>query len=214
MEYLVQDIVKAVRVALDENKSSESLIKEADIDTLTLDEIIESKIVDAATVITLSAPNYLLDGGKPFGESIVWQSHVGCGAGHIYLPEDFLRLVSFQMSDWSYPVTIAITDTDPAYQMQFSRFAGIKGNPQKPVVAIISQAGGKVLQFFSCTQGEGVYVKQASYIAVPKIHEDKIDLSERLRSAVVYYAAHLVASSLNDANTATTMLNISKELLQ
>lgn len=214
MEYGVEKIIQSVKIALDENKVSEALIEEADVDTLTLNEIIESKIVDAVKTITLDAPNYLLEGGIPFGESIGWQSSVGYGAGYIFLPEDFLRLVSFQMSDWSYAITEPISATHPSYQMQFSRIAGIKGNPQKPVVAIVTQTGGQVLQFFSCTAGDSVYIKQASYIPMPTIKDGTIDICERLRSAVIYYAAHLVAMSLNDANAASAMLNISKELLQ
>jgi hypothetical protein len=166
------------------------------------------------TVVTLTAPNYMLESGKTFGDSIGWQSSVGYGAGYIFMPEDFLRLVSFQMSDWSYAVTKPITADHPSYKMQFSRVAGIKGNPQKPVVAIVTQTGGQVLQFFSCTAGDSVYIKQASYIPMPTIKNGTIDICERLRSAVIYYAAHLVALSLNDANAASAMLNISKELLQ
>lgn len=217
-EFGVEDIIKSVRVALDENKVSEALIAEADIDTLTLNEIIKSKIEDAARTISLMAPNHLLAGGDPFGDAITWQSSVGYGAGSIVLPEDFLRLVCFQMSDWSYAVTDAISADHPYYKMQFSRHAGIKGNPQKPVVAIVTQTVGRVLQFFSCTAGDSIYIKQASYIPMPSITEvdgyETIRFCELLHPSIVYYAAHLVALSLKDMDAATTMLNLSKEFLQ
>lgn len=213
--YLIEDIVKDVKVALDENKTSEALIAENDIDTLTLNEIIKSKIVDAAKTIILDAPHYMLDKGEPLEENIGWVSSIGYGQGNIILPEDFLRLVSFQMSDWSYPVTEPITDTHPAYAMQFSRFAGIKGNPQKPVVAIVrQQCDGLVLQFFSCTAGKDTFIKQASYIPMPKIETDSIELCQRLYPATVYYIAYLVLLSIKEGEAATIMINISKNLLR
>lgn len=214
MVYSVEDIKRDVRIALDQNNSSDALIETGDIDTLTLEEIIESKIEDAAKVVTLDAPNYMLESGELFGKSIGWQGNVGYGAGYIFLPEDFLRLVSFQMSDWSYAVTEPITANHPLYKVQFSRFSGVRGNPQNPVVAIVTQIGGQVLQFFSCAIGESVYVKQASYIPIPKIKDGEIDICERLRPSVIYHTAYLVALSINDANTASAMLNISKELLR
>ena len=214
MKYGVQDIVQSVKIALDENKVSEALIEEADVDTLTLNEIIKSKIVDAVKTVVLDAPHYMLDSGSPFGESISWQSSVGYGAGSIFLPDDFLRLVSFKMSDWSYPITEVITDSHPLYKQQFSRFPGIKGNPQKPVVTMTSQSGGRVLQFFSCTAGESVTVEQASYIPIPSIKDDMVEIGSRLYPAVIYHIAHLVLLSIKEADAAAIMLNTSKELLR
>lgn len=213
MVYGITDIVTSVKVALDENRNSASLIKEGDIDTLAMEDIIESKIEDAARTITLHAPHHLLEGGKTFGESIGWESSVGYGRGYIYLPKDFLRLVCFQMSDWSYPIFAPITPDDPLYQRQFSRFPGVKGNPQQPVVAISTNPSDLILEFFSCTAGSSVYIKQASYIPIPKISNGTIDISHKLQPAVIYYIAHLVALTLGDANMATSMLNISNELL-
>ena len=220
MEFSITDIVTSVKVALDQNMNSEALITEGDIDTLSMEQIIRSKIEDAAKIVTSIAPHHLLDGGKTFGESIGWQSSVGYGRGYIFLPQDFLRLVCFQMSDWSYPVFTPITSDDPKYRQQFSRHAGIKGNPQRPVVAITpivsseSNPSNLMLEFFSCQAGSSVYVKQASYIPIPKILDDNtIDLCYKLKSAIVYYIAYMVASSIGNADVATAMLNNSKEFL-
>ena len=145
-EYSVEELVKEVRVALDENATSEQLRGFGDSETLTLDAIIESKIEGAAKVIELNAPFHLLDGGEGFCDSenpsadnsVAWASgEVGIGYGIAKLPDDFLRLVSFKMSDWDYAVTTAITEDDPRYAMQHSRYGGIKGNPQRPVVAVV-----------------------------------------------------------------------------
>ena len=47
MIYKVDDIVRDVRIAMDENAVNEQLAGIGDVDTLTLDEIIKSKVTDA-----------------------------------------------------------------------------------------------------------------------------------------------------------------------
>lgn len=214
MEYNVNDIVVEAKVALDENVDSTALSGLGDVDTLKLDEIIESKVVDAARVIESNAPAYLLDSGKAFGESIGWDGQPGYGAGYIHLPDDFMRLVCFQMSDWDYAVTVAITEDSPQYQMQRSRFSGVRGNPQKPVVAITSQPIGLVLEFFSCYSGDNAFIKKARYIPIPRVRNGKIDLCEKLRRAVVYYTAYLAALSLGNGDAAAAMLSTARELAE
>lgn len=214
MEYNVSDIVLEAKVALDENVDSSALSGLGDVDTLKLDEIVESKVVDAARIIETNAPAHLLDSGKAFGESIGWDGQPGYGAGYIHLPDDFMRLVCFQMSDWDYAVTLAITEDSPQYQMQRSRFAGVRGNPQKPVVAITSQPIGLVLEFFSCYSGENAFIKKARYIPMPRIRNGKIELCEKLRRAVVYYTAYLAALSLGDGDAAAALLATARELAE
>lgn len=214
MEYNVSDIVQEAKVALDENVSSAALSGLGDVDTLKLDEIIESKVVDAAMVIEQNAPLFLLDSGKAFGESIGWDGQPGYGSGYIHLPDDFMRLVCFQMSDWDYAINIAITENDPMYQLQKSRFGGVRGNPQKPVVAITAQPIGLVLEFYSCGSGDDAFIKKARYIPIPRIKNGKIDLCEKLKRAVVYYTAYLTALTIGNGDAAAAMLATARELAE
>lgn len=213
MTFSVEQIKKDIRIALDQNQVSTPLL--SDVDTLTLEEIIHSKIEEAARVVMRDAPSYLLDGGVAFGESIAWFSREGIGGGYILLPDDFLRLVGFQMSDWAYPVTTAITEENPLYALQSSRYAGVRGNPQKPVVVLSPQPIGLTLEFYACSGGQGVSVKRATYLPIPKINEQtkEITFCEKLKPAVVYYTAYLVASSIGETELAGIMLNHSKELM-
>lgn len=214
MEYNISDIIAEAKVALDENVDSSALSGLGDVDTLKLDEIIESKVVDAARIIESNAPAHLLDSGRAFGESIGWDGQPGYGAGYIHLPDDFMRLVCYQMSDWDYAVILAITEDSPQYQLQRSRFGGVRGNPQKPVVAITSQPIGLVLEFFSCYSGENAFIKKARYIPMPRIRNGKIELCEKLRRAVVYYTAYLAALSLGDGDAAAALLATARELAE
>ena len=217
MIYQVKDIIREIRIALDQNMSSAPLVALGDVDTLSIEEVISSKIEDAARAVVMSAPLAFLGTGKAFGETIGWDMQPGYGSGHIVLPDDFLRLIVFQMSDWSMPVTLAIDETSPLYSRQHSRYAGVRGNPQRPVVAIVQQPIGNVLEFYSCEQGEHVYIKMARYAPLPHRYtiddEEVIDLPEKLQRPVVYYAAYLVALATQQTEQAKNCKAVCQELL-
>lgn len=205
------DMAKAVRVAIDMNKGDEPLIMEGDTDTLTLDEIIYAKLADAVRMVETEAPSLMLESGHDFGEDNVFIGEDG--KGFVILPNDFMRLVSFRMSDWKRTVFNAIGETDPEYALQSSKWKGICGNPDKPVCAIVRRSEGKVLEFYSCLD-DSATVAQATYIPVPRIDQDGgIDVAEDCYRAALYRAASLALASVGD-QLSTTMLEISKSLLQ
>jgi hypothetical protein len=212
MNYSVEQLVREARVAIDRNNNSQPLASLGDVDTLTVDEIIESKIEDAARLVESSASHDLLDHGKPFGESVIWESQPGYGAGKINLPEDFMRLVVFRMSDWYTPATEVITDNDPLYLQQSSRYAGVRGNPQRPVVAIVHGATGQMLEFYSCQAGPGVQISAARYIPIPKIVDGQIDLCDKLKRAVVYRMASMTCATIGAGDLAAVLLGSSNEM--
>ena len=234
------DMARTVRVAIDMNKTDDPLILEEDSDTLTLDEIIYVKLAEAVRLVEMEAPLFMLESGhdlmggaeacpldKNSGQGIYWGAEACAldkktgqgiywgegGKGFIILPDDFMRLISFRMSDWERTVHEAISESDPQYALQSSRFKGICGNPEKPVVAIVRRSEGKVLEFYSCKTEEAT-VAQATYLPIPKIDRDGgIDVAEDCYRAAVYRAASLALASVGD-QLSTTMLEISKSLLQ
>lgn len=213
MKYQVKDIIRDVRVALDQNMSSAQLMELGDVDTLSLEEIIHSKIEESVRTIVLAAPVRMLGSGLPFGESIAWNGQEGQSSGYILLPDDFLRLIAFQMSDWSRAVYDAIEPTDSRYALQSSRFPGVRGCPQKPVVAIVNRSIGLTLEFYSCNGGKGVSIKQALYIPKPKEELGAIHIPHLLKEAVVYFAAYLVAMAVQHSEQAKALLAISNSLI-
>jgi hypothetical protein len=207
MIYTVGQIARDVRVALDMNNSSAALVDEGDIDTLGVEEIIASKIEDAAKRVENDAPSFMLEGGHTFGDSLYWN---GDGSGWTLLPEDFMRLIMFRMTDWERPIYHAITEDDEQYQLQSSRFKGIRGTTQKPVCAVVVRPEGLVLEFYSC-KDETAEVEQALYQPMPKIDKDGgIDIAERCYRAVVYMTAALVLMALGESEKAQTMAELSK----
>lgn len=205
-----EEMARDVRVAIDMNRTDTGLFTEGDLETLSVDEVIVSKLAEGVRLVELEAPRRLLESGHNLGGEIFWE---GRGAGFVILPDDFMRLLSFRMSDWERTVHEAIDDTDPRYALQSSRWAGIRGNPEKPVVAVVRRPVGLVAEFYSC-RSEGAWLREGTYVAEPRIDRDGgIDVAAGCYRAAVYRAAGLVLATLGDAQAASTMVELSRGLL-
>lgn len=208
--YRLDEIARDVRIAIDQNMSSDTLIGFDDVDTLSLNDIIKSKVTDAVKRIHSTAPAYLLDGGNNFGDAIYWKE---LESGWCLLPENFMRLVVFQMDDWERAVYHAISEDDAEYKKQSSRFKGIRGTPQKPVCAIAIRPEGKALEFYSC-KSENAMVSRAVYLPYPVIDEDDgIEICERCYQAVVYTIASLVLTTYGNADLSKALSDLAKSAL-
>lgn len=210
MLYTIDNIIRDVRVALDNNMTSAALAGFGDEETLTIDDIIRSKVEDAVMRVESRAMPQLLDMGYTFG-------HAACinadGSGFILLPDDFMRLVVFRMSDWKRPVFTAIDDSDPEYAKQFSAAKGVRGNIFRPVCAIVPRAEGHALEFFS--SGADAYVAQAAYRPWPKADANGgIDISRRCYESVVYTIASLALMTLGEFEKANAMASLAGATMQ
>lgn len=209
--YNIETVSEDVRIAIDENKTSEQLLGDEDIDTLSLNEIIRSKIEEAVRRVETTAPTFLLEEGHTFGDSVFWEDN---NSGWTLLPDDFMRLIAFRMSDWERTCYNAISVDDPIYDLQSSRYKGVRGNVQKPVCAVVNRAEGKALEFYSCNSEEA-YVKRATYLPYPKIDdEDGIDISERCYTAVVYTTAALVLTAYGANDRAEQLNALAKSIME
>ena len=214
MRYKIADLKREIRIALDQNMSSEPLSELGDVETLSLEDIIESKIVEAVRRVHMDAPYYLLHSGHNLvdnlGDAIYWED---LESGYVLLPSDFMRLVVFEMSDWERPVYTAISTNNPLYAQQRSRYKGIRGCPQKPVCAIVMRPEGKALEFYSC-KDENATVSKGVYIPYPAIDsEGGVDISEQCYKAVIYTAAGLTLIACGEADKASAMMDMAKGLL-
>lgn len=215
MVYHTDNIIADVRCVMDMNPQDESLLGDGDVDTLSFNRLIHSKIEEAAYSVEMEAPLCFLDSGSNMGESaIYWNTVKGHeGTGWLVLPKDFIRLVVFRMSDWERPVYQAIDESSPIYARQSSVYAGVRGNASKPVVAIVKSSSGRVLEFYSCKDNQAE-IEQAVYLRRPQIDGDGgIELCERCYKAILYYAAGLTQSSLGNMDMAKMMFETSKSLI-
>lgn len=211
MIYQVEEIARDVRIALDENMVSDQLVNDEDIDTLSFNDIVHSKIEEAVRRVEMTAPTRFLEEGHTFGEAIYWSDRQ---CGWILLPNDFMRLIAFRMSDWERTCYSAISADDPKYQLQSSRYKGIRGNVQKPVCAIVNRPEGKVIEFYSCNS-ENAHVARASYIPYPRIDKcGGIDISQRCYTAVIYTIASLVLTAYGASDKSAQMNALAQSIFE
>lgn len=230
MFFSLSKIEKDVRICLDENVNNTTLLASGDLETLTLNEIIKSKVEEAVRRVHLAAPPDMLETGHNLTGDIKWADQ---GSGYILLPDDFLRLVVFEMSDWERPVFTAISATHPAYKRQRSRFKGIRGNVQRPVVAILNNnvkssqqsvdavyltndSIGLRLEFYSSKDNKAT-VKRAVYIPEPKIRTgsgfEGLDISAMCYQAVIYMCAALVCETLGESERTKALSSLANTYL-
>ena len=209
-EYDVNSIISDVRTAIDESEMNTELISVSDSNALSLDKIIRQKIEDGARNVLAVSPSYMLDGGITFPDTTInWYSSEGSGSGYVPLPTDYLRLSLFKMSDWHRPVTTPISDSDPEYFLQKSKFLGIKGGIDKPVCVITTNnKGSRIMEFYSCKGGTGVNVDTALYYPYPKIDTDKIKMCENLHTPTIYYIAGLVCETYAEYDKEKSLIEI------
>lgn len=203
--------MRDVRVCLDQNMESDQLLLTGDVDTLSLDEIVRSKILEAVVRVHTKAPTYLLESGHNFGDAVYWGD---MESGWVLLPEDFMRLIVFEMSDWERPVYLAVSAENPEYARQRQRVKALRGTVQKPVCVIGKRQEGRVLEFYSC-KSEKAYVRRAQYLPYPKIDRDEgIDICERCYRAVVNAAASLTLLTLGESEKSASLMEVSNAELE
>lgn len=215
--YAIATLRTAVRKALDENVSDQ-LNLNVNTDTLSVDTLIESNIPIAVRIVDTLAPLHMVGAGESVSSpTVTWKGdidYLGNRPGEISLANNFLRLVNFKMSDWAYGVSTPITETDKRYNAQWSKYGGVRGNPDKPEVAI---TGTRKLQFFSShystVTAERATVEDFRIITVPAVSNSNIDIPDLLKDAAVYYTAYLVAKTLNQQDLATLLLETTKSLM-
>lgn len=211
MVYHIHDVMRDVRICLDQNMTSEQLLQDDDVDTVALDDIVRSKILEAVVRVHSNAPTYLLEEGHNFGDAVFWGD---LESGWVLLPQDFMRLIVFEMSDWERAVFLAISPTDPEYAIQRQRIKALRGTAQKPVCVITTRPEGRALEFYSC-KSEEAYVRRGQYLPYPKIdNSGGIDICERCYKAVLYAAAALVSITMGESAKATSLFDISKSAMQ
>lgn len=243
MNYPVANIVEDVRIALDQNQDENSIIAQED-NTLEFEAIIRQKILHAARHLLETSDVSVLGQGKtcyvvnddpkwsqldtedyveiresetqePRGELSVWE---------IDLPPDYLRLLSLRMSDWKRGVHATISFEGAEYSELQSPFAGITGNPIRPVVAEVKRSLGtagpvsgtdtydyelnnrRFLEVYTSATGD---VADFRYCPIPMIDQgDCLDFPEKLYRMLIYQAAALTASTYKDSALAQLLMNM------
>lgn len=207
--YKVEDIVKRVKVVIDQNTNDEAMADFGDVDTLTLDEILKGAIVPAVKVLEMNAPALMLGGGVDFKpkekEASISTYNQKKFAFDVELPKDFMRLVALKMSDWKTEVGDVITSADAMYRVLRNTYRCVRVDADEPVVALVNGSEGNyAIEAYGSENDATLDV--ARYIPEPCVSTDgNVEICEPLYEAVVYEAASLAMQTIENLNLANSL---------
>lgn len=191
----VGDIVADVKVCFDEIGLNDAEFLTG-TDNAEMDTIITSKIGDALRFVGLHADvGYL--------EPTVVSTNVTAKDGMVdyELPDDFLRMIYAQLSDWLFAVTEPIFYTEKEYATLKNPIT--TGYPDNPKVAITAD---KHLELYTTKSSD---VKLTfGYIGEAKPNDNnEWPIPNKLHRAIIYYIAGLTLLTYKDAH-ADALLNM------
>lgn len=216
MEVLINDLVKDMRIALDEVKHDEL----NDIIADDSDEEMKQAIETAAQQLLLQAPPQMLqpkrvvaslntEGAQDY-DAI--QTQYTDGHGSLVIPDDWLRLVELKLKSWPTTLRTLMDPGSKEAQMQASLWT--RGTPQKPkgMLTVSPTTGKRVLMYWTAGRYEAnhapagsVYdheVELFTYVPYQKVESGKliIALTDECRKYLIYRAISifLVSKKEND----------------
>lgn len=188
MKIKVKEIEALALALLDENDEIlEDRVEYGDPGT-ELRGLIGTLLPEAARLVVCSASRADIDEVKEINPESV--EYYGDGQATMKLPEDFLRLIYFRMSDWPRGVTEPLAADGDSLALRLGRSARMFGRRQTPAVAICQTGQGKMLRVLGTSAGAGV--AEGSYLSVPKVEGGMIDLAPRLVHPVAAKIAEMV----------------------
>lgn len=200
-----EEIIKKAYLCIDEVYPDSS---NQDISAFNIDTFLDQ----AAKIIVKVVPLRALDEGTNFAySSSAFLVSFKNGVGKIKLPDNFLRLVSFKVSDWKYSITEALDESSPRYHQQYNPI--LRGTPCRPVVFITR--GGQYLEFY--TTNEDATLDNNNWLDIfSGIAFDAVDDSypTKLIDITAWETAELVLSAMNDVTAAQICEAKTQEILQ
>lgn len=121
------DIKTAILARIDEISPYDSV-------DIIWDLLMEKTIDDACNNYLMAVPIHLINASDFSISTFVNNDD---GTGYIRLKTDFLRLSAFKMNGWKRPVSLAITQESPRYNLQKNKYT--RGGVAKPVVALANK---------------------------------------------------------------------------
>lgn len=227
MEALMSDLVKAMRLAIDEVKHDDL----NDIFDDDSDNQMMQAIETAAQQILLQAPMELLEpqrvqvslnalGAQDY-DAI--QTQYTDGHGSLVIPDDWLRLVALRLKSWPTTLTSLMEPDSREAQMQACRWT--RGTPQKPkgMITVSPTTGKRVLMYWTAGRYEANHAEETgkvydhtvelfTYIPFQKVEDGKLILPLRKegKKLIVYRAISIFLVSKKEAELAEKFKQLSE----
>lgn len=215
-----QDLIRDVRIILDENESGNSLVAtflegtQEDSTQLSIDAIIAKSIPGALRYVCTHADTELLGEGQLYRptdyDGEFENVHVTVfGAdwyhGRLHIGDEVLRVLSVKVPSWIRSVTKFTEAGSDDHNKQYSRFAGVRASVEDPVAVVTTSKKGWCIDMFPTASDESYEYCRV----IPDIDGDLSDsadietyVSKRLLPALTYCIASFTCASLNDPRTA------------
>lgn len=160
-------LINKVKTRIDEVCASGDIISPVGVEnTKPYDSIIDELLNEAAIELLLKVPYYRLDvasanvvcsaigpimtqSEQAEGDGVKTIAPMIKNAGRAILPDDFLRLVSFKMSEWQQPVTELYFAHDEVAKRQANIYT--RASVAKPVGVLRKLADGYAIDYYSVT---------------------------------------------------------------
>ena len=206
---LVEELIKKVRITMDENSSSSRLAEIKDIDSLQLDDLIRESIVAGVKYVHSNADVTELtdDVTEDASTSSVEEEMIGSEKYIQYIdcPVNFHILSSIKMSKWKKLVRILSVLNNVNEDMELCSYYGIGSDKESPAVYLTERNSKRVFMACSCDE-EGSTLETFRYLPLPSIKEGNIKIIKGREDDCAYAIAYNVFMSLGDANMASAML--------
>lgn len=217
--YKYSQIERDVRILLDENEDNTPLLEDLEPVTLQTEKMIREHVLQSIDEVFSNAQLYLLnevveyivpelEEHKPYGKCCM-------------VPLDFLRFVVVNAPDWMTPVYDPIDQDSDEYQMQRSPFIGIRGNKERPVVAIVPYHGRLKMEVYETDNNQVQFgyiqkaqAQQSQEFMLNGLKEDiTFNIPDLLYKAVCYTIAKYYLLSVGDTEKATSFGNVADMLI-
>jgi len=192
-----------IRTILNETGSEDSFSL-ISVDTVKLDDYIESVIPDAVRFVTSqNIPDLYLPVESVSSATV--NSEDGCSV--VAVPSNFMRFLSCRLSGWKREVQeIGDNESYKANHNSITR-AGVN----KPECVYANTSSGKVIECFP--SGTLSYFRYVKSVSIPTNDSEELSVSDRILESICYAAAYLVYSIFENVTAAEAMKKISLELL-
>lgn len=188
----IDEIVREVRIKIDEMIANDSELMNQESDSVNLVSVIKSCISEGYRMVSMLADVSMLEGKDGSSASLSIDTNL---VGHITLPNDFLRLVNIRLSSWISARSSTIAEDSPAYRMQSNKWGC--GNPSLPVVALVHRSSGRQLELYKASSDKDTLT---AFTYVPFINSDaaSVSISDQLADAFIYFVAGLTMTTFKE----------------
>lgn len=217
----VQEIVKRVRLAIDEYTLEGTSFAQLTTDEQDLTRIIVDKIPYALQQVIDEAPLDKLDDdmfetltSAQIASDFTLVTIGTDKMGKLKLPDDLLRIIEARLSSWShYP--IPEPSTSQVYLMQQDQYA--RGSWDRPVNILTFDGSDRVLEMYCAKTSSDtlqfVYIAKPDATNVDIEHPTTdVDVPSKLEASLIYQVAGLTMMAYRE-DIAGTLLAISKRYM-